>query len=226
MSHKALAWVAALGVLAIAIIGGLWFVINQGKGDTPSWLFSHTATSGTFEANADGTYVLMLAGIDPHVIAFTDRPYRDSAIVSASDLVRDWADLFAAAAPNAVLIEHSPTGQDDSVVITVSNPQLDGTTLRFDAELIADEASPNLQRLAGKIHASPPTTFARASLFIDDVNDWWPANNATFICEYPESGGVGRDPVKQSFSLPDQQPAVDEFRQDCADQLGFFSQVR
>ena len=170
-------WVVALVAFAVAIAGATWLTIDRGQNQSPSWLFSHTATAGSLLQKSDVTYTLTLTGIDPHVMAFTDRPERDSVILPAAELIKQWPTLFKSSPPNAVLVEHTSSGDTDSVVLTLTNPRLTtpaGTkpakpTLIFDATLIAAEHPANLKRLTHGIHKTTPDTFANASLFIDDV---------------------------------------------------------
>lgn len=141
------------------------------------WLFSHTSDGGTISPGADGTVVLTLTGIDEHVVAFTDRPDRQSEILDVGSLVAAWPSLFADSAPNAVLVEHDPSGTESSV-LELTDPVLDGTTLRFTARVLEVEAADGLTSPttgdatdgAAAGPASPPATFRAASLFIDDVD--------------------------------------------------------
>lgn len=173
-------WALVIAGGALAVAAGLWWTFDQGQDESPNWLFSHTATAGTLMENEDGGYTLTLTGIDPHVMAFTDRPVRDSAIVATTALVDAWPTLFATSPPNAVLVEHNAQGDADSVVMTLTNPRLitsetagsagdDQTTLSFDAAVMSAEYPDNLTRLTRGVHEVPLSTFANASLFIDDV---------------------------------------------------------
>ena len=170
----------ALVAFAAAIAGATWWTFDRSQDQNPSWLFSHTASAGSLVKQSDGNYTLTLTGIDPHVMAFTDRPIRDAVIVPAGELIVNWPTLFADSPPNAVLVEHNPSGNTDSVVLTLTNPRLttpatasatsaDTATLTFDAALITTEHPANLKRLARGLHKTPPAAFANASLFIDDV---------------------------------------------------------
>jgi hypothetical protein len=126
-------------------------------------------------------------------MAFTDRPARDSLILSAAQLIEQWPALFADSPPNAVLVEHNPSGNTDSVVLTLSNPRLTTpapaaatsssaaatatsaaatATLTFDTALITTEHPANSKRLTRGLHKTPPAAFANASLFIDEVTPW------------------------------------------------------
>ena len=173
-------WVVALVAFAVAIAGATWWTIDRGQDQNPNWLLSHAASAGTLVKKSDGGYTLTLTGIDPHMMAFTDRPIRDAVIVPAGELIVNWPNLFADSPPNAVLVEHNPKGNTDSVVLTLTNPRLtvpsvasstsaDTATLMFDAALITTEHPANLKRLTRGIHKTPTAAFANASLFIDDA---------------------------------------------------------
>jgi len=163
------AWVVALIAFAAAIAGATWWSIDRGQDQNPSWLFSHTADAGTLKQNSDGGYTLTLTGIDPHVMAFTDRPARDSQILPTAGLIEVWPTLFADSPPNAVLVEHNASGNTDSVVLTLTNPKLTSSALTFNAVVITDEHPANLKRLTRGIHKTAPATFANATLFIDEI---------------------------------------------------------
>ncbi len=175
-------WIATLVAVVLVAAGGTWLVLDRtaddpagdpvaAVDDSPSWLFSHTADGGTLTANGDGTYALTLTDIDPNVMAFTDRPDRQTAILSAQDLVQAWPSMFADSAPNAVLVEHDPSGDTDSLVVVLTDPVLDGSTMTYTAEILEDEAHPSsIEGIVGAPHAEPPAEFAGVSLFIDDEN--------------------------------------------------------
>ena len=136
--------------------------------DTPSWLFTHTATAGTFATDADGTHTLTLTGIAPHLTAFTDRPDRDASIISAERFVQSWPSMFADSAPNVVLVEHEASGDSDSFVLTLFEPRLDASTLKFTAVIVdGEDHSDQLPGLTATTYREPPAAFAITSLFID-----------------------------------------------------------
>ncbi|MFN7148577.1 MAG: pentapeptide repeat-containing protein [Microthrixaceae bacterium] len=137
----------------------------------PSWLFTLTSTGGTFTTGADGAHTLTLAGIDPGVTAFTDRPDRDAAVVPADRFVQEWPAMFEDSAPNAVLVEHEPSGKSDSFVVTLFDPVLDGSTLTFTAEIVdGEDHSDQIPGLTETPHSEPPASFSTVSLFIDSVS--------------------------------------------------------
>lgn len=135
-----------------------------------SWLFSQTAGGGTLAPNPDGTYRLTLTDIDPHAVAFTDRPYRNSVITKSAKLPKAWPKLFASARPNAVVVARTPGGGTDSLVVEPTDPSVSGTTERFTAKIINDEGHPSgLSQLTGTSAAAPPPDLGQVSLFIDNV---------------------------------------------------------
>jgi hypothetical protein len=170
VAAKAIAWISSLSLVVVLLAGGAWiFVDNQGDSD-PSWLFSHTSDGGTLEEMPDGSYLLTLTGIDPHIVAFTVRPDRDTQIMDARMLVEAWPGMFQDSPPNAVLVEHDAQGESDSLVVVLTKPQLAGDSLSFTAEVLLDEAPTVLEGHIGTLHSSTPRSFSEASLFIDSVN--------------------------------------------------------
>lgn len=139
--------------------------------EAPSWLFTLTSTGGTFTTDAEGTHTLTLTGIDAGVTAFTDRPDRDAAVVPAEQFVQEWPSMFEDSAPNAVLVEHEPSGASDSFVVTLFDPVLEGSTLSFNAKIVdAEDHSDQIPGLTATPHREPPASFSTVSLFIDNVS--------------------------------------------------------
>ena len=177
-------WTATLVAVVLVAAGGTWLVLDRTSADdvgdpvaevsddSPTWLFSHTSDGGTLTPTGDDdTYTLTLTGIDPNVMAFTDRPDRQTAILTAQELVDAWPSMFADSAPNAVLVEHDPTGDTDSLVVVLTDPRVDGATMTYTATILEDEDHPaEVEGIVGAPHAEPPAEFADVSLFIDDVS--------------------------------------------------------
>lgn len=99
------------------------------------WLFVQNARAATL---ADG--VLTLEGVSPTTVFFSDRPERQAAHGLTSEFVTFWStgggsDNFKKDPPNATLSIVTEETADD-VVVTLSNPMLDGDTLRYDVTII------------------------------------------------------------------------------------------
>jgi len=178
MSARAIRWTASIALFALVIAGAAWWSASRQASEDPQWLFSQTAHGASLIRNPNGEYTLTLKGIDPHVMAFTDRPARDTQIARTQSLVNSWATIFAEDPPNAVLVEHDPQGEANSVVLTLRNPQLisptggtNGDTLTFDAVLITSENPSPFTKLAAGVHKNAPSQFSGVSLFIDNAEN-------------------------------------------------------
>ncbi|MFN7148141.1 MAG: hypothetical protein ACK4V6_01540 [Microthrixaceae bacterium] len=175
--RAALRCLAAVGLLAAACSGA------DASGDrvaaeaagTASWLFSQTSHSGRIEF-ADGEATrLVMDGVDLHTMAFSDRPERQTDVADTEASVERWEDMFADSAPNAVLVEHRPDGETDSLVVVLSDAVFDPATrtLSYDVDVLADEAHPeSVTGLIGDLHDEAPTDFGASSLFIDSSIGW------------------------------------------------------
>jgi hypothetical protein len=170
-------WLIASVALAVIAVGVIGFTFGRNSNNAagasnaaPSWLFSLTASSGSMVENPDGTYALTLRSTDPDILAFTDRPDRDSAIIPLAKGVQSWPTRFADVPPNAVLVEHNSQGESNSLAVLLTNPLLNGSTLKFTAKILDSlQQTQNSQGLVDKAYAAPPVNFEMVSLFIDDV---------------------------------------------------------
>jgi hypothetical protein len=99
------------------------------------WLFVQNARTVTLE---DG--VLTLEGVSPTTLFFSDRPEKIAAHGLTSEFVTFWttgggSDNFRKDPPNATLsIVTEETAED--IVMTLTNPRLNGDTLRYDVTII------------------------------------------------------------------------------------------
>ncbi|MDA2979405.1 MAG: hypothetical protein O3B42_06565 [Actinomycetota bacterium] len=164
--------VAAALAVVIVILGDDDDTSVAAAGEV-SWLYSQTADGGELDDLGDGNYRLIMRGVDPHTIQFSDRPHRLVEIIDTARLVHHWEELFADSAPNAVLVEHEASGETDSLVVVLTNPVYDSAagTLSYDAQLLADELHP--ERLLSLVDSQmrPPVMMRSISLFIDSVQD-------------------------------------------------------
>ncbi len=113
---------------------------DDGSDKNIEWLFVQNAQSVTLE---DG--LLTLRGITPTTLFFSDRPEKIAAHGLTSEFVTFWStgggsDNFEKSPPNATLAIVSEDGAED-VVVTLTNPRLDGDTLRYDVTLIEGPAN-------------------------------------------------------------------------------------
>ena len=162
-------------VCALAISAAVY---NMVKGDNASssevsWLYSQTAGAGELDEREDGTFHLILRDVDFHTVQFSDRPERLTEIIDTADLVRDWDTLFATSSPNAVLVEHEPSGETDSLVVVLHKPYFDyaADELTYEVKVLADEEQPERLKKLANAYVKSPITMRAVSLFIDSVTD-------------------------------------------------------
>ena len=96
-------------------------------------LFVQNAKDVTFK---DGK--LVLQGVNPVTVCFTDRPARLAGHMQTSKFVPFWSkgqDSFVKDNPNATLSVFSGDNVSD-LVVELSNPQLSGNDLTYDARIL------------------------------------------------------------------------------------------
>jgi len=145
---KKIICVLALGVLLIGFAGTGG---AQEAENTVQLLFVQNASDVVIAKDS-----LVLKGVAPMTIFFTDRPKRIAGHMATGDLVEDWGkgeNSFAADPPNAAL---SVFGKEEIVdmVVTLMNPRLEGEDLTYDIALL---------------EGALPKTSGPASLFIDPL---------------------------------------------------------
>ena len=175
-------WVViALGVVLAGVVGfGLG---KRVQGDASAdgeqeanWLFSQTAGGGSIAPIGDGTWTLTLTDVDPVVLGFTDRPLREAQAGTVERLVEAWPEMFADANPNGVVVAHNPSGDTNSAVVELMDPELDGSTMTYTVRVLTNEGG----------SAEPGSTyeFEQVSVFIDDVQV------TSWRCESLTDGGL------------------------------------
>lgn len=145
-------------------------------------LFSLTSDSMRFEDPSGMDVTLVMEGVDPHTVWFTDRPERKSGAITTSQLAAEWADgeTFDEIPPNAALVLHEPVAVDDVVAETLVAEILDASydetarTFTADIRVLLDEEASELEGQMGHHGANHgrawPTQAGAVSLFIDSVN--------------------------------------------------------
>ena len=178
---------SAIGYATALVTAPAWLAACSSSTDAtaqaeePTVLFSLSADSMRLE-NASGDQVsLVMEGVDPHTIWFTDRPARESGTMSTSNLVAQWAsgETFAEDPPNAALVLHQPIDVDGQVTETLVVEMLDAdydafrSTLRADLRVLSDEQADSIDghlSAHGDSHdAAWPSEANDVSLFIDTI---------------------------------------------------------
>lgn len=158
-------------VAVAAVVGVLAIVLSGSKKSDISWLYSQSANSAELIGQGGDKYELVMKGVDIHTIMFADRPDRDVEVVTTQKIVDGWETAFASSAPNAVLVEHEPSGETDSLVVVLRSPKYDSVRdiLTYQVELLADEEHPERLKQMANVHDEAPLEFSAVSLFIDNV---------------------------------------------------------
>ena len=159
------------GVISLAAVIGVIDFINGDDSNEVSWLYSQTSDSGELIQRGDGSYYLVMDGVDFHTIQFSDRPDRLVEVIDTADFVNQWDQLFASSSPNAVLIEHNPSGETDSLVVVLNKPHFDYARdmITYEAKILADELHPERLKKLANAHETAPEQMRAVSLFIDSV---------------------------------------------------------
>src|SRR6266404_5000647 len=114
-------------------------------------LFVQNAKNVTFSKGK-----LVLRGVNPVTVCFTDRPARMAGHMQTSKLIPLWShgkDSFLKDNPNATLSIFGGDNVSD-LVVELSNPQLSGNDLTYDARIL---------------EGTPPANGGACALFIDVI---------------------------------------------------------
>src|SRR6266481_889881 len=114
-------------------------------------LFVQNAKDVTFKEGK-----LVLQGVNPVTVCFTDRPARLAGHMQTSKFVPFWSkgkDSFLKDNPNATLSVFSGDNVSD-LVVELRNPQLSGNDLTYDARIL---------------EGTPPANGGACALFIDII---------------------------------------------------------
>jgi hypothetical protein len=158
------------GVVAGIIIPSPFKVHAASPTPAPSAspVITWTATGKQSEKNVDVLFVqnaknvsfvegkLILQGVNPVTVCFTDRPARLAGHMQTSKFVPLWSqgkDSFLKDNPNATLSIFSGDNVSD-LVVELSNPQLSGDDLTYDARIL---------------EGTPPANGGACALFIDII---------------------------------------------------------
>lgn len=186
---------------------------------TPSWLFSLTASGGTFGANSLNPDIgtITLTGVSRETLGFTDRPVRDAVSFATDQLPTAWPELFADSDPNAVLVTRDDDGTRHSYVLELSSPTVDGDSITFQVAAIeGKDHSSQLPGMKTVPAAVPPTAFGEASLFIDSVTPPGPH----WVCLDPNNDGrMINPPAPIPYESVDS-PASRKFYDECTAKHG------
>ena len=137
--------------------------------DIISFLFVQEAASGSLVTGKNGTMILTLSGVRDDTVYFSDRPARVSGVID-TDLFVHCSMFSGNNPPNAALMLLGAPAENDTVIITISDPKYDkrNATLSYTAVKVPNYTGEGLQ--VYKTFADPGVaeTFGRVMLFIDN----------------------------------------------------------
>ena len=140
--------------------------------DLPQWLFVVQADAGRFVERGGETRLEMF-GVPEQIVAFTDRPDRQTKTEPTSVFIAKWdAEGFGDDPPNAALTMHDHLDVRKTVVVELFDPAYNAMKdkLAFDVRIL-EESPENFAHLASAVTDDPVTQFSDASLFIDDLTE-------------------------------------------------------
>jgi hypothetical protein len=128
------------------------------------------AAGGTLRESGD-EYRLVLTGIEPRAVWFSDRPARAVGSLTIDELTR--AFFAGDDDPNAALEVFEGSGTGDVVVVELSNPRhrRGRSRLVLDARVLTQDelADSALRAHAERATSDVPARFGAAALYIDDA---------------------------------------------------------
>jgi hypothetical protein len=140
---------------------------NVHADDASSWLYVQRADAGSLEQAGEG-YALTLRGVDPEVLAFTDRPERQTALLTVPLMLET---LFKGdqPPPNAAIeLARGPEERDvGAFELHAPRYSRQGHTISYRAEVLEDVSGSGLSHLADRLDRRLPGRFGSASLYID-----------------------------------------------------------
>ena len=143
----------------------------SGEGERQSWLFTQTFTAGDWEPTADpASFTLRLRGGLANSVGFTDRPYRDTALLRTEELLPlVWDDPTNP--PNAAIVIEDAEVQYtfllvlDAPIYDAAGDQITYTVRVLEA-YTGDGLGATVERVAD---GTLPQTFGAGALFIDSL---------------------------------------------------------
>lgn len=166
--------VVVVALTAAVTVGALVPIATAGdskasRKERATALFVVNASGGT-TADANGKdFTLELTGVDPDVLFFTDRPARDSGLVSVARML-ELLDHSDDGAPNGVI---EVGGGDErgpiALAVELEHASYDAATgvYRADAHTLPETKGTRLEHFDDRLEQELPASFEHTALFID-----------------------------------------------------------
>ena len=165
------------------------WLVHRGRTATTIIPTPTTAASGTATVGSDNSLSVVLSGVSPQTIYFSDRPARLTGTVATADFAS--AKVFDPSnPPNAALVVAGPP--EDVLVVELTSPAYDpdAQTMTYSATLLADYPGDALSRFTTQQDDdSLPAEFGPVSLFVDEVTCL--PNQSPFPVQPPDASCPG-----------------------------------
>jgi hypothetical protein len=150
--------------------------------ESVTYVFIQEGNSGSFMKDESGNYTLIINGVVPYTIYFSDRPARDAGFAEMEKFINGF-DWNPADPPNAAVMLKNETEDKDVVVVELTSPAYDkaNQTLTYSAKVIADYISESQwhQDLVQRADDAIPEEFDHVIIAIDDCGCKYDENCAS-----------------------------------------------
>lgn len=145
-----------------ALVGGCGSSGSEADGQRSteqSWLFVQSGENASLEPHGDGA-LLVLSGLSPVTVAFTDRPDRESRSLDSAWFLTRWNALFEGDPPNVALVL---ADEDERTIVVTVVEARHGAQARDGYYVVTDFDG-------GRAGLPMGEDLGPASLFIDNVS--------------------------------------------------------
>jgi len=141
------------------------------KNAAVSLLYVQTASSGTFEpvAGSVNKYRLVLNGVSPSVVYFSDRPNRMAGHTSMNDFLKR-IGFSGKLDPNAAIDIEGGAADADLIIAALDKPAYDAPSATLSYEVsILETPRAGLAMFSKRMDKRLPPRFGAVALFIDNA---------------------------------------------------------
>src|SRR5687767_2188199 len=141
---------------------------DSGNKQKATLLFVANGTGGTYAAVNGSDATLTVTGVDPDALFFTDRPARDTGVITVTRMLNLLDESRNEGPPNAAVEVLDDKASDSVLALELADTTYDptGGTLTFAAKRL-DSVDGNLEHLDDRLDEELPAQFGRVALFID-----------------------------------------------------------
>lgn len=173
-SRRAISLGAALVALLVLVAAGgdsdksVGKRKDRGRKEKASLLFVANGDAGTFTAGEGSDATLEVTGVDPDALFFTDRPARDTGVITVTRMLNLLEASRDEGPPNAAIEILDDKTADNVLALELAETTYDPATatLTFAARRL-DSVDGGLAHLDDRLDEELPAQFGPVALFID-----------------------------------------------------------